>query len=806
MKLSKRYTLLIISLIFSNTLLSQIYWDTSFNLQVYDHYRYKFVAISNNKILAGTNYGIYFSNDNGKYWQKDYNSFSQSIIVDVIQDQSGNLYLTTTSQAFVYKVSDGEWHNIVPNLNSGFSGLAIDSRNDLYLWSGGLYKTTNMGSNWLPINKVTSETFYKIHIDKNDNIYIATAEGLFFSNNFGVSFSKIFNGDVRFILSTNNSSLLISTTLNKVLYRSNDNGQSWNTIKVGSDRKINTIYQLPDGSILSGSDEGVFYSSDDGLSWSAVGGISSQYSITDIGYNNGYVFVGCYNRGILRGNYNIVALLNPPLLVSPSDQSINVSINPTLTWSQVNSAISYSIQISTDPSFYPIVFFSQSGITTTSKQIEGLFSYNTKYYWRVNATDGNSTSSWSDVWSFTTQSLSSTNWQITNWTSQNLGIQAITSNNQNHIFVCTSTDGIYRSTDLGNSWRKIINGLTPSNITSISIDELGRIFIGTHGSGVYYSTNNGDSWNKTNLSANYINKVYALNNYIFAGDGYGCSGVYRSTDMGLSWTNVKSGLGVCTGNVIIMKNGFVFGGSGIEGMYKSTNYGNSWTQINNGLTSTNISTMAYDNFSNIYVGTQTNTYTGMPGRGVFKSSDYGATWVNLTNGITTNEISQLSASGNGIIFTSGTGNKAIFRSTNYGNSWSQYSNGFPDHSDIGPICVTNSGYVFAAVNNIIYKIFDPLTELYEKSDSLPVEFILYQNYPNPFNPSTTIYFSLPQYQFVTLKIYDILGREISTLINEEKQPGNYKETFDGSNLSSGVYYYQMKAGKFVETKKLILLK
>ncbi|HOI31064.1 MAG TPA: T9SS type A sorting domain-containing protein [Melioribacteraceae bacterium] len=103
-----------------------------------------------------------------------------------------------------------------------------------------------------------------------------------------------------------------------------------------------------------------------------------------------------------------------------------------------------------------------------------------------------------------------------------------------------------------------------------------------------------------------------------------------------------------------------------------------------------------------------------------------------------------------------------------------------------------------------FSYYDP-TELLNDSE-IPDKYKLSQNYPNPFNPTTTISFSIPESQFISLMVYDILGREISTLVNEEKQPGNYKVNFDGSNLSSGVYYYQMRAGQFVETKKLILLK
>ena len=85
-------------------------------------------------------------------------------------------------------------------------------------------------------------------------------------------------------------------------------------------------------------------------------------------------------------------------------------------------------------------------------------------------------------------------------------------------------------------------------------------------------------------------------------------------------------------------------------------------------------------------------------------------------------------------------------------------------------------------------------------------FRLFQNYPNPFNPATSIEYRVGSSEYVTLKVYDLLGREVAILVNEEKHPGNYEVEFDGSNLSSGVYFYQLKAGEFVETKKMIYLK
>jgi len=90
--------------------------------------------------------------------------------------------------------------------------------------------------------------------------------------------------------------------------------------------------------------------------------------------------------------------------------------------------------------------------------------------------------------------------------------------------------------------------------------------------------------------------------------------------------------------------------------------------------------------------------------------------------------------------------------------------------------------------------------------SQPTNYKLYQNYPNPFNPFTTIRFSIPTSGNINLKIYDILGREIKTLLNEFKPIGTYEVSFDGSGLASGVYFYQLRTGDFVETKKMILMK
>ena len=115
--------------------------------------------------------------------------------------------------------------------------------------------------------------------------------------------------------------------------------------------------------------------------------------------------------------------------------------------------------------------------------------------------------------------------------------------------------------------------------------------------------------------------------------------------------------------------------------------------------------------------------------------------------------------------------------------------------------VTVTGFV----NNHIPITISSITSVDQKK-SLPKTFILSQNYPNPFNPTTEIQYSIPKNAFVNITIYNILGQEVSTLINKEKNAGTYTTTFDGSRLASGAYIYRLRVGTFVSTKKMVLMK
>jgi hypothetical protein len=96
--------------------------------------------------------------------------------------------------------------------------------------------------------------------------------------------------------------------------------------------------------------------------------------------------------------------------------------------------------------------------------------------------------------------------------------------------------------------------------------------------------------------------------------------------------------------------------------------------------------------------------------------------------------------------------------------------------------------------------------VYLSSSELPTEFSLEQNYPNPFNPVTNFQFSIVNRQLTILKVYNVLGQEVATLVNEVKQPGTYTVQWDASGMASGMYFYRIQAGDFVATRRLLLLK
>ena len=193
------------------------------------------------------------------------------------------------------------------------------------------------------------------------------------------------------------------------------------------------------------------------------------------------------------------------------------------------------------------------------------------------------------------------------------------------------------------------------------------------------------------------------------------------------------------------------------------------------------------------------------GGSIFKTSDGGNFWISQISGTTSGLFSVACPNLNygTVVGTIG----KILNTTDGGLNWIPqisnttkplYSVSFSD--SLNGIAVGEEGIILRTINGGV------TSNENAKNNFVVKEFNLEQNYPNPFNPSTKIRYSIPEYSFVTLKVFNLLGEEIETLVNAEQSVGIYEATFDASNLSSGIYFYTLKTDNASFTKKMILVR
>jgi len=379
-------------------------------------------------------------------------------------------------------------------------------------------------------------------------------------------------------------------------------------------------------------------------------------------------------------------------------------------------------------------------------------------------------------------------------------VKCLAINSNGDIFAGTWGSGVHRSTDNGDSWIQIISDFPRAYVSSFAINSNGDIFAGYHttlsfgGEGVYRSTDNGDNWTQimTELSVESL-VINSLNGDVFTGTRY--DGVYRSTDNGDNWTETNNGLtNLDVHCLAINSSGDIFAGTE-DGVYRSKDDGDNWTQMNNGLTDNHVRCLTINSNGDIFAGSN---------HGFFRSMDNGDNWTdNWTIWELNNfHVDCLAINSNGDIFI-GTWEGGLLCITDNGDNLVQINSGLD--LPISSLTINSNGYIFAGTKNGVFRSINTTVSV-EEENSLPSEFTLEQNYPNPFNPSTTFKYEIPKESYVTLKVYDILGREIKTLINKEQPVSNYEVEFNATELTSGIYFYRIIAGDFVETKKMILMK
>ncbi len=193
------------------------------------------------------------------------------------------------------------------------------------------------------------------------------------------------------------------------------------------------------------------------------------------------------------------------------------------------------------------------------------------------------------------------------------------------------------------------------------------------------------------------------------------------------------------------------------------------------------------------------------GNDVYISNDMGNSWTVDTAGLSKKYIRNIYSIGNTVY--AGSNGDGVYMQSGAGTTWSNWSafkDGLPALADVRDLNLDGNLMFAGLFGGSIWKTL--ITDIKKISTEVPGNYSLSQNYPNPFNPSTNINFKIKETKFVKLSVYNILGEEVASLVNQKLSPGNYNVTFDGSSLSSGIYFYRLITGNFSDVKKMTLIK
>ena len=274
--------------------------------------------------------------------------------------------------------------------------------------------------------------------------------------------------------------------------------------------------------------------------------------------------------------------------------------------------------------------------------------------------------------------------------------------------------------------------------------------------------------------------------------------ILRTTNGGTSWINQSSG----TTNTLFgvsftdANNGTAVGEAGI--ILRTTDGGTSWISQTSGTTNW----LWGVSFTDANNGTVVGEFI------ILRTTNGGLSWINQVSGAGWLFGVSFSDANNGTVVGS---HGRILRTTNGGVNWISQTSGTANSLRGVSFTDANNGTAVGDGGTILRTTNGGVTFI-EVRKEIASSFLLMQNHPNPFNPSTTINYQIPAFNFVTLKVYDVLGNEVATLVNEEKSAGEYEVEFNSSwtgrglSLPSGVYFYQLRVNSFVESRKMILMK
>jgi len=380
------------------------------------------------------------------------------------------------------------------------------------------------------------------------------------------------------------------------------------------------------------------------------------------------------------------------------------------------------------------------------------------------------------------------------WTDANVGLPASTHDlfglaaNAEYLFV-SAEDEFFRSSDKGETWS---HSLHSGMGNKIAIAAFGAIILAGEyppwderhmGTPLSRSEDNGTTWQDIDMGLG-VGCFVGGQTHILAGG----EGVWRSSDKGLTWE--RAGLDETDIGCLAFAEPYVFAGG--PSVYVSGDDGSSWLDF--GLAEYRVCCFAV---AGDYL------FAGSPD-GVYRASLKGSAWTEVNEGLEGINVNCFAVSGSTIF--AGTTGEGVYRSSNYGMSWEQVG---LQNRIVNSIEIDDTYMYCTTEGSGLWR--RPLTDLVVSvgetaSSPIPTDYQLSQNYPNPFNPTTTIEFTVPESGYVTLKVYNVLGEEVASLVEGDHEAGTFKATWDASALPSGVYFCRLNSGDFSQTRKAVLMR
>jgi len=361
-----------------------------------------------------------------------------------------------------------------------------------------------------------------------------------------------------------------------------------------------------------------------------------------------------------------------------------------------------------------------------------------------------------------------------------------------------SSNGIYCSTDHGNSWPSF--ALQGMSAPVICISAAGTIFTSLPDSMVHRSTDSGKTWASTSMGAYQLQSLTAEpNGDIFAVEWM--AGAFRSTDDGGTWTSIfwmsPPGIGPMARTPL-----GIFYLSNWSTIYRSTDLGTTWESVLE-------APQAFPFNSAIGGDSKGNVYAAIENGGVYFSADTGNHWAIENSGLPRGTINGFAFNALGRVFAAS--DSGVFYHDRDSVLWHPLNDGL---SVLQTTCIAVDwgGYVYAGTSGagVFQSIASTLLSVDEKEGRTPSTNSLDQNYPNPFNPTTRIYYSVANSGNVEIGVYNVLGQLVRRLVRESKNPGEYSVEFNAAGLASGMYIYRLTllgaTSSFTKSKMMILLK